>query len=77
MLNLKCINSKPYFSNKHSKTDTGIMFTENWELVLTNNEITDTCNDYLRAIVEDLDLHFGRTTLNFFQILNLLIESIT
>ena len=53
------------------------MLTERGELVLKNNKIADTFNQYFETIAEDLDLIIGRTILNFLQILNLLIESIT
>ena len=52
------VSCKPYLSNKHSKADTGITFTENVELVLKNNKITDSFNEYFETIVEDLDLHY-------------------
>ena len=49
------------------------MLTENEELVIQNNKIVDTFNEFFGNIVEDLDLNNGRTVLNLFQILNLLI----
>ena len=45
---------KPYFTNKHSKADTGIMLNENGELLLKDKDIADTFNKYFRSIVEYL-----------------------
>ena len=50
------INCKPYFTNKHSEADTDIMLSENWELILKNNEITNTFNDHFRSTVNKLGL---------------------
>ena len=36
------------------------MLTENAELVLKNNKITDTFNEYCGTIVEDLDLYYWK-----------------
>ena len=51
------VNCKPYFSNKHSKADTNIILNENGDLILKNEEIAKTFNDYFGSIVEKLDLH--------------------
>ena len=51
------VNCKLYFSNKHSKADTGIMLTENGELGLKNNKVAETFNEYFGTIVEVLDLY--------------------
>ena len=63
------VSSKPYFSNKLIKVDTGIMLTENEELVL-KNKIVDTSNEYFGTIVEPfLICIIAMAILNFFQIL--------
>ena len=36
------------------------MLTENRELVLKDNKITDTFNEYFETIVEDLDLYYWK-----------------
>ena len=51
------VNCKPYFSNKYSKADTDIVLNENGDLILKNEEIVKTFNDYFGAIVDNLDLH--------------------
>ena len=51
------VNCKPYFSDKYSKTDTDIVLNENGDLILKNEEIAKTFNDYFDAIVDNLDLH--------------------
>ena len=43
---------KPYFTNKHSKTDTDIMLDENGEFLLKDKDAADTINEYFRSIVE-------------------------
>ena len=48
---------KPYFSNKYSKADTDIVLNENGNLILKNEEIAKTFNDYFSAIVDNLNLH--------------------
>ena len=48
---------KPYFTNKHSKADTDIMLNENVELLLKNEDVADTFNEYFGPIVESLDLY--------------------
>ena len=50
------VRCKPYFTNKHSKADTGIMLSENGELILKNKEITNTFNDNFGSIVDNLGL---------------------
>ena len=50
------VNCKPY-SNKYSKADTDIVLNENGDLILKNEEIAKTFNDYFGAIVDNLDLH--------------------
>ena len=52
------IDCKPYFSNKHSKADTNIILNENGNLILKNEEIAKTFNDYFGSIVENLNLHY-------------------
>ena len=58
------VNCKPYFSNKYSKADTDIVLNENGDLILKNEEIAKTFNDYFGAIVDNLDLHHweGKTS---------------
>ena len=51
------VNCKPYFSNKYSKADTDIVLNENGDLILKNEEIAKTFNDYFGAIVANLGLH--------------------
>ena len=51
------VNCKLYFSNKQSKPDTDIDLNENGDLILKNKEIAKTFNDYLGAIVDNIDLH--------------------
>ena len=47
-----------YFSNKHSKADTGIMSNEKkGDIIFKNKEIAHTFNEYFGSIVESLDLH--------------------
>ena len=48
------VNCKPYFTNKHSITDTYIMLGEYGELILKNKEIANTYNDHFRSIVDNL-----------------------
>ena len=48
---------KPYFTNKRSKADAGIMLNENGELLLKDKDIADTFNEYFGSIVESLDLY--------------------
>ena len=50
------INCKPYFSNKCNKADTDIFLNENGNLILKNEEIAITFNDYFSAIVDSLNL---------------------
>ena len=47
-----------YFNSyKYSKADTDIVFNENGNLILKNEEIANTFNDYFSAIVDSLNLH--------------------
>ena len=50
-------NCKPYFSNKHSKADTDIILSENGDLILKNDKIANTFNDYSESIVENMNLY--------------------
>ena len=50
-------NCKPYFSNKHSKADTDMILSENGDLILKNDKIANTFNDYFGSIVENMNLH--------------------
>ena len=50
------VNYKPYFSNKRSKTDKNIMLSENGELIMKNQDIANTFNDYFGSITENLNL---------------------
>ena len=50
------VNCKPYFSNKHSKTDNDFVLNEDGELISKNKEIANTSNDYFGSIVENLNL---------------------
>ena len=52
------IHCKLYFSNKHSKADANIILNENGNLILKNEEIAKTFNDYFGSIVENLNLHY-------------------
>ena len=58
------VNCKPYFSNKYSKAGTDMVLNENNDLMLKNEEIAKTLNDYFDAIVDNLDLHHweGKTS---------------
>ena len=50
-------NCKPYFSNKHSKANTDIILSENGDLILKNDKIANTFNDYSESIVENMNLY--------------------
>ena len=50
------VNCKPYFSNKHSKTDNDIVLNEGGALIFKNKEIANTFNDHFGSIVENLNL---------------------
>ena len=50
-------NCKPYFSNKHNKADTDIILSENGDLILKNDKIANPFHDYLRSIVENMNLY--------------------
>ena len=57
------VNCKSYFSNKCSQADTDIVLNENGDLILKNEEIAKTFNDYFGSIVQNLDLtHCEGTT---------------
>ena len=47
---------KPYFSNKYSRRDTGIILIEKTELILSYKEIATNFNDYVSEIVPSLNL---------------------
>ena len=47
---------KPYFSNKQSKADASITLSENDELIIKNQGISNTFNDYFGSVVENLEL---------------------
>ena len=51
------IKSKRYFSNKHSKADTGIILNEKGDILFKNKDIADIFKEYLGSIIELLDLH--------------------
>ena len=51
------VNCKPYFSNKYKNADTDIVLNENENLILKNEEIAKTFNDYFSKIVDNLNLH--------------------
>ena len=48
------VNCKPYFTNKHSKTDTDITLSENGEIILKNNEIANIFNGRFGSICRKL-----------------------
>ena len=50
-------NCKPYFSNKQSKADTGILLSENGDLIFKNDKIANTFNDYFGSNVENMNLY--------------------
>ena len=54
------VSDKLYFPNKYSRANTGIRLTKTWELVLKNNLVTDTLNEYFGTTVEVLDLHYWK-----------------
>ena len=54
------VSCKLYFSNKHSNADTGIILTENGELVLKNKKVADTFNEYFGTILEVLDSYYWK-----------------
>ena len=47
---------KPYFSNKHRKRDTNIMFKENGEILLKNGVIANTFSKLFDSLVKSIDL---------------------
>ena len=47
---------KPYFSNKHSKSDSDILLIEKGELLLNNKKVADVFNSYFQSITDPLDL---------------------
>ena len=51
------VKCKSYFSNKHSKADTDIILNKKGRIILKNKESPNTFNEYLKPIVESLDLH--------------------
>ena len=50
-------NCKSYFSNKHCQADTDIIPSENGDLILKNDKIAYTFNDYFGSIVENKNLY--------------------
>ena len=42
---------KLYFTNKHSKADTGIMLNENGESLLKDKDVADTLNEHFGSTV--------------------------
>ena len=54
------VSCKLYFSNKHSNAVTGIILTENGELVLKNKKVADTFNEYFGTILEVLDSYYWK-----------------
>ena len=50
-------NYKLHFSNKHSKADTDIILSQDGDLILKNDKIANTINDYFGSIVENMNLH--------------------
>lgn len=51
------VNCKHYFSNKCGKADIDTVLNETGYLVLKNEEIPKTFNDYFGSIVDNLDFH--------------------
>ena len=64
------VNCKPYFSNKHSKSDNDIVLNEDGESTLKIKEVEDTFNDYFGPIVENLDLEHWYEDSNSYSIIN-------
>ena len=50
------VTCRPYFSNKHSKADTNIMLSENGKLIVKNQDIANTFNDYFGSVGQNLNL---------------------
>ena len=50
------VNCKPYFSNKHRKSDSSIMFSENSELITKKQDVVNIFNYYFGSVVENLRL---------------------
>ena len=50
------INCEPYLTNKNSSAGTGIMLSENGELILKNKEIVNISNYHFVSIVDNLGL---------------------
>ena len=48
---------KPYFSNKHARGDSKIMFIENDKVLLKNEEAAKEFNQYFGHITDSLDLY--------------------
>ena len=48
---------KPYFSNKHARRDSKIMFIENDKMLLKNGEVAKEFNQYFGHITDFLDLY--------------------
>ena len=48
---------KPYFSNKHARGDSKIMFIENYKMLLKNEEVGKVFNQFFGHITDSLDLY--------------------
>ena len=48
---------KPYFSNKHARGDSKIMFIENDKMLLENEEVGKVFNQYFGHVTDSLDLY--------------------
>ena len=69
------VNCWPYFSNKPRKTDTNIVLSKNGELIMKNQDIANTFNDYFGLVVSNLNLfqwneHNGEKTQKNVEILS-------
>ena len=64
------VNSKPYFSNKHSKADNDIVLNKDWKLILKNKKIENNINDYFSSIVENLNLEHWDEDSNSYSAIN-------
>ena len=49
------VTCKPYFSSKRSKGDTNILLNENGKLIIENQDIGNTFNDYFGLFVENIN----------------------
>ena len=50
------VNYKPYFSNKHIKSDANIMLSKNGELIMKYQDIANIFNHYFLLVITNLNL---------------------